>query len=58
VPEEIVAVIVLELAEALNQLEPDDLETIPAIAAVWNSGNNFGTNCSAAADPAEAAQVR
>jgi hypothetical protein len=36
VPEEIVAVIVLELRAALGRLEADDLGAIPAIAAVWD----------------------
>jgi hypothetical protein len=34
VPEEIVRVIVTELSDALGQLERDDLEAVPAIAAM------------------------
>jgi hypothetical protein len=37
VPEEIVRVIVTELSDALGQLERDDLEAVPAIAAAWST---------------------
>jgi hypothetical protein len=58
VPEEIVAVIERERDEGLGRLEPDGMGTIPAIAAVWNSGNTFGTNSPRSADLTEATQGR